>query len=463
MNKPDMNLILVSIVAVVAIVGIIVMITSTGTTNNLQYGTDSVGGVARALIGSEKTISANLNNKQVNPSIKPLTQCNDSDNGINYNVKGTTIAGRTSKTDFCRNYNSNTLVEYYCKNNQVVSENHKCPNGCKNGVCKEISVKPVCGDRILSAGEKCEPGLPFSAVCSDFNEFEGGLLTCNQNCQFNTSGCYETLPAKCGNGICEAGEAAICLVCTGQPCPMMPCAPGTCPQDCGTNNFNSLSAYPEFLFDDINDLTSFKGQLVIGQYAPTSDVMVALDIATSLFHMNVSGNDTVPLNPIAVGVAVLDNEASYTKPSLIIDGPCVNILAAWHLDNPANCANGYVTGIGRLDFLQKEGQTAIMVSGYTVDDIKNAKNVLVNWRQYEASFGNAKSICIKQISLNEVSVYECDPLPKGTDCGDGVLQAGEECEIGRPSTVSCMNFGFYGGTLTCNQNCQFDLSQCVSD
>jgi len=38
----------------------------------------------------------------------------------------------------------------------------------------------------------------------------------------------------CGNNICEEGEADFnCAPCTSFPCPLAPCIPGTCPQDCG--------------------------------------------------------------------------------------------------------------------------------------------------------------------------------------------------------------------------------------
>ncbi len=67
------------------------------------------------------------------------TICKDSDNGLNYFVKGTTGTGANPiYTDFCpTNDVQNTLVEYTCHGKQtgVVSNYYICPNGCKDGAC----------------------------------------------------------------------------------------------------------------------------------------------------------------------------------------------------------------------------------------------------------------------------------------------------------------------------------------
>lgn len=48
-------------------------------------------------------------------------------------------------------------------------------------------------------------------------------------------------------------------------------------------------------------------------------------------------------------------------------------------------------------------------------------------------------------------------------CGDGIIEGGEECEGADLDGQSCISFGFTGGTLTCDANCLFDKTQCVSE
>lgn len=48
-------------------------------------------------------------------------------------------------------------------------------------------------------------------------------------------------------------------------------------------------------------------------------------------------------------------------------------------------------------------------------------------------------------------------------CGDGVIEAPEECDGAELGGQTCMSLGFSGGTLSCASNCAFDKSQCVSE
>lgn len=54
--------------------------------------------------------------------------CTDTDGGNNIEEKGTT----NGMSDECV---AGILIEYYCENNQVVNQNHRCPNKCVDGAC----------------------------------------------------------------------------------------------------------------------------------------------------------------------------------------------------------------------------------------------------------------------------------------------------------------------------------------
>jgi len=81
---------------------------------------------------------------------KPLALCTDSDNGQNYNVKGTTTYNGSTVPDICGKdanvggtpQTLNSLQEFYCgSNGQRYVDFYECPNGCENGACK---TQPVC-------------------------------------------------------------------------------------------------------------------------------------------------------------------------------------------------------------------------------------------------------------------------------------------------------------------------------
>jgi hypothetical protein len=48
------------------------------------------------------------------------------------------------------------------------------------------------------------------------------------------------------------------------------------------------------------------------------------------------------------------------------------------------------------------------------------------------------------------------------NCGDGLIGVGESCDGGNLGGLSCSTFGFGGGMLFCDGNCQFDTSACTS-
>ena len=86
---------------------------------------------------------------------EPSVECKDSDNGINYYIKGSALgissclinnympqdcpAGIETKTDYCESITGKDivqLVEYFCgKDKRIGFTTYICPNGCSNGSC----------------------------------------------------------------------------------------------------------------------------------------------------------------------------------------------------------------------------------------------------------------------------------------------------------------------------------------
>lgn len=61
-----------------------------------------------------------------------LTDCVDSDGGLNYFTKGTVTEGPTDYDDEC---DSGTVTEYFCGETAVGIKEYDCPNGCNNEAC----------------------------------------------------------------------------------------------------------------------------------------------------------------------------------------------------------------------------------------------------------------------------------------------------------------------------------------
>lgn len=84
--------------------------------------------------------------------------CTDDDGGKSYGARGLTSSNLTvqkTEMDFCMGA---VLYEFYCKGEGVVFEKYNCPNGCKNGACKDFTPnvevnESVANESVISANE----------------------------------------------------------------------------------------------------------------------------------------------------------------------------------------------------------------------------------------------------------------------------------------------------------------------
>jgi len=68
--------------------------------------------------------------------------------------------------------------------------------------------------------------------------------------------------------------------------------------------------------------------------------------------------------------------------------------------------------------------------------------------QYECPAGCTDGACVKQNATAPA-------------CGDGKIQSGEECD-GATVSKSCVQLGYAGGVISCNSNCKFDKTKCLT-
>ena len=59
--------------------------------------------------------------------------------------------------------------------------------------------------------------------------------------------------------------------------------------------------------------------------------------------------------------------------------------------------------------------------------------------------------------------YDTSACSRPAACGNGVVDAGEDCDGAELEGATCRDLGFFSGTLRCDQVCTFDDRQCVKE
>lgn len=175
-----------------------------------------------------------------------------------------------------------------------------------------------------------------------------------------------------------------------------------------------LENYPEMFFR--NDLMNV--EFVIGEFAATSDVIAAVEIANSLqedleiysrtqgsrnFEIETHGNTYEELRDLYMdvflkktqgksGVAptLLDTSLNRTsirdRNLIVVGGPCVNWVAAHVMNNPIDCAQDFIPGSGYIRVYPNGRGIIMLVAGYSADDTMTAAQIASNHHGYRPNF-----------------------------------------------------------------------------
>ncbi len=73
--------------------------------------------------------------------------------------------------------------------------------------------------------------------------------------------------------------------------------------------------------------------------------------------------------------------------------------------------------------------------------------------------GGTCKYTLKRTTTADPGVAAC---PVTAVCGNGVIEGGEQCDVGNLDGASCVTQGFAGGTLRCATGCAFDVSGCYT-
>jgi hypothetical protein len=111
------------------------------------------------------------------------------------------------------------------------------------------------------------------------------------------------------------------------------------------------------------------------------------------------------LNPIGVGMAVLDTDAESSfgsKKMIVVGGPCVNTIAAKLMGNPVDCTAGFTPGKAIIKLFT--AQNALLVAGYNAQDTVGACYVLGDYKDYDLAGTEVEVVVadLKNLVVNKV-------------------------------------------------------------
>jgi len=85
---------------------------------------------------------------------------------------------------------------------------------------------------------------------------------------------------------------------------------------------------------------------------------------------------------------------------------------------------------------------------------------------YRPCFVGLAFVCAAPFLSGAAAAGRSLPIEEGLTCGNGVVEAGEACDIGPPLNLggeNCNTLGFPGGTLKCGPDClNFDTTECLA-
>jgi beta-glucanase (GH16 family) len=95
---------------------------------------------------------------------------------------------------------------------------------------------------------------------------------------------------------------------------------------------------------------------------------------------------------------------------------------------------------------------------------------LSGWQCQDAGYIKGEVACTDQCDYDLSGCSEKDPCAQGPGtpgcepiCGDGLLDADEECDGAPAPGITCTTLGWDGGTVGCSEECELDSSDCFQE
>jgi hypothetical protein len=170
----------------------------------------------------------------------------------------------------------------------------------------------------------------------------------------------------------------------------------------GGKMYYGVSQYGTYYVHDSDN------NLALDLYVPAEDVDYAVYLAGPDSVVSTSGSGDAMyynVNPIAVGIAVLDSDAPAVGSDnlIVVGGPCANTVAAELMGNPADCAAGFSDGKGLIKLW--EDKNAVLVAGFSAKDTQGAARVLADYASYALTGSEVEVLVpsLASLSVNPVA------------------------------------------------------------
>ena len=373
---------------------------------------------------------------------------------------GDTVVDKPNTPGFNEECDKTSLDGKTCQSLGYASGALSCKGDCtfNTALCVPTSGISFCGDKVVNSGEACDTNV-FGAIskCTDFDEFEGGILKCTSNCLLDTSGCIAS--TKCGNNKIESGE-----LCDGNVFGFI----NECTDysnfiggdiDCTSNCLLDLSGCIDVptcgngkidenedcdgnLFGAINECTDYK-DFISGTFKcnpatcqlDTSGCVEKSKCGNSIIDQGEScdGKNFGPSDGTCKGY----NPTFFTGGNLVCNNKC---------QISTESCQGVVGGTC--------GNNIINVGEDCDGNLFGAINECKDYKDFSSGL-LACNNC-------QLDTSKCNPMPK---CGNGVVNTGESCDKTNLGIISssCKEYSsfFSAGSLTCTSNCQLDTGGCI--
>lgn len=135
------------------------------------------------------------------------------------------------------------------------------------------------------------------------------------------------------------------------------------------------------------------------------DVYFAPTDAVSKIIEDKNTVETTTIKKISVGMAKLASEIANIEAQnmIVIGGPCVNRVSAALMNNPGNCAEGFVEGSAKVKlFEHANGNVAMMIAGYSAQDTMRAVRVVSEYDKWSGFAGD--ELEVTGTTLTDISI-----------------------------------------------------------
>ena len=315
-----------------------------------------------------------------------------------------------------------------------------------------------CGDGTIAGPEDCEPATDTTkadlggATCEELG-WDGGNLDCNTTCRFNESGCYACGDAQ-RNGIeqCDGADFG------GKSCSDFESITGdpfnggtlSCTALCKIDTTNCRRCGDGVVTgNEVCDVGALEGETCESQGFSDG----TLECAVGCMGYNTAGCTLCGDG---------DVEGSEECDSQNMDGAScesLGFVGGGSLSCSSNCAfntsgcSNNTCGDGTIN-----GSDACDCggSGSTCTATQLANKACADFQSPAGTPFSGGSLGCKSPNNCAFDTSSC------YYCGDGDINAGEQCDGTALGGQTCVGLGYTSGNLSCSSSCQFNESGCVS-